>query len=204
MRLDLSALRGLLAVSSVVLTVALPLGTGCGSEPEQPQVSSKQRVLAKSGAVWGRDLSTGLGLEDWELCEELGQYDCISDAHLITLGGTEPATLGIDQPLASASVSAPIAADRVAVAACGERLARDEQGPAVVFGPVLEENTEAAREAVSEQLVRRILARHPTEAEVEALTGLWPAVSALSSEPLREWSVGACVMVATSTEALFY
>lgn len=201
MRLDLPALSGLLLV---LLGTAAPLVGGCGSEAEQPQVSSKQRVLAKSGAVWGRDLSTGLGLEDWELCEELGQYDCISDAHLITLGGTEPATLGIDAPLANASVSAPIAADRVAVAACGERLARDEQGPAVVFGPVLEENTEAARKAVSEQLVRRLLARHPSEAEVEALTGLWPAVSALSSDPLREWSVGACVMVATSTEALFY
>ncbi len=182
----------------------LLLAPGCNTGEGERGVSAKQRVMPKSGEVWGRDLSLGLGLEDWSLCNELGTYDCISDAHLITLGGVEPAVLGIDEPLANASVSAPIAADRVAIAACGERLARDEAGPAAVFGPVLEANTMQNRQTVSAQLVRRLLSRHPTDAEVDALVDLYPAISDISEDPARDWAIGACLMVATSTEALFY
>jgi len=186
----------------MLLLGAVFLG-GC-KEAEQPSVSTKARVLAKPGPVWGRDLANALGLHDWELCEELGAYDCITEAHRITLGGVEPAELGIDRPLADASVSAPIAVDRVAVAACGERLARDEQGPAVLFGPVLEEMDARARRAVAQDLVRRILARHPTETEVSGLVELYDTIAPLTDDPTREWSIGACMVVATSTEALFY
>jgi hypothetical protein len=173
-------------------------------EAEQPAASTKARVLAKPGPVWGKDLSVALGLQDWELCKELGAYDCITEAHNITLGGVEPTELGIDAPLEDAAVSAPIAVDRVAVAACGERLARDEQGPAVVFGPVLEEDTPRTRREVAGNLVRRILARHPTETELSGLVDLYDTIAPLTDDPVREWSIGACMVVATSTEALFY
>lgn len=173
-------------------------------EGEQPAASTKARVQAKPGPVWGKDLSVALGLQDWELCQELGVYDCISDAHNITLGGVEPTELGIDAPLADAAVSAPIAVDRVAVAACGERLARDEKGPAVVFGPILDKDDARARREVAGNLVRRILARHPTETELSGLVELYDTIAPLSDDPKREWSIGACMVVATSTEALFY
>lgn len=178
------------------------LALGCNREPES--VSSKARVMAKTGAVWGRDLANGLGLQEWELCSELGAYDCISDAHLITLGGVEPTRLGIDDPLPNASASAPIAVDRVAISACAERYQRDQSGTPVLFGPVLEEDTKKAREQVAGDLVRRLLGRQPQESELDALMDLRDALEPVSTDLVRDWSVGACVTVATSTEALFY
>lgn len=175
---------------------------GCDKEPTS--VSAKGRVVAKSGAVWGRDLATGLGLDEWDLCSELGGFDCIGEAHLITLGGVEPTVLGIDDPLPNASVSAPIAVDRVASSACATRYDRDKIGPAVIFGPVLEADTSAKREDVARGLVRRVLAREPSKDEVASLVELYDTIEPLSSDPVRDWSVGACVVVATSTEALFY
>lgn len=177
------------------------LAVGCG-EPDT--VSSKGRVMAKTGAVWGRDLALGLGLQEWELCSELGSYDCISDAHRITLGGVEPTELGIDEPLPNASASAPIAVDRVATSACAERYVRDQAGPAVLFGPVLEKDTKKARKEVAEGLVRRVLGREPNEEEVDALLDLHGTLEPISSDLVRDWSIGSCVIVATSTEALFY
>lgn len=194
MRLELR-LVGWLALGALTLA-------GCGKEPQT--VSSKARVVAKTGGVWGRDLANGLGLSEWELCSELGSYDCIQEAHLIALGGVEPEVLGIDQPLPNASVSAPIAVERVATQACTTRYTRDQAGPAVIFGPVLEKDTRAHREQVAEALVRRLLAREPTKEEVGALADLHDDLESVSSDLPRDWSVGACVVVATSTEALFY
>lgn len=182
---------------------ALLLLAACkGGEPTS--VSTKQRVVAKSGAVWGRDLANGLGLQEWELCSELGRYDCISDAHRITLGGVEPEVLGIDEPLPNATVSAPIAVDRVAASACAARWTRDQAGPAVIFGPVLKEDSKAAREQVAGTLVTRLYGREATRAELQSLLDLEAAIAPVTTQPLRDWAVGACVVVATSTEALFY
>jgi len=174
----------------------------CGTEPTT--VSSKARVMARSGAVWGRDLAGGLGLQEWELCSELGGYDCIAEAHLITLGGVEPTVLGIDQPLPNAAVSAPIAVDRVATSACGERYVRDSAGSPVIFGAILEEDTEKNRKAVSKLLIQRLLGREALEAELTSLEDLYATLTPLSKDLRRDWAVGACVVVATSTEALFY
>lgn len=178
------------------------LGSGCRGEPES--VSAKGRVMAKTGAVWGRDLAQGLGLQEWELCSELGSYDCISEAHRITLGGVEPTTLGIDDPLPNASASAPLATDRVAISACAERYSRDKQGSPVLFGPVLEKDSRRHREQVSTSLVQRLLGREPTDDELSALVDLHDELEGVSTDLTRDWAVGACVMVATSTEALFY
>jgi len=180
----------------------LLLLVACKSEPTT--VSSKGRVMAKPGAVWGQDVANALGLQNWELCSELGRYDCIADAHLVTLGGVEPTVLGIDDPLPNAAVSAPIAVDRVASSACAERYDRDKAGPTVIFGPVLAADTPAARKEVAGTLVRRVLAREPTKSDLSALGDLYDTVVPLSSDPVRDWSVGACVIVTTSTEALFY
>lgn len=180
----------------------LLLLVACKTEPTS--VSAKARVMAKPGAVWGQDTANGLGLQDWELCSELGSYDCIAEAHLVTLGGVEPTVLGIDDPLPNAAVSAPIAVDRVASSACAERYDRDKAGTKVVFGPVLAADTDAARKEVAGTLVRRVLAREPTDADVSALVDLYDTVAPLSTDPVRDWSVGACVIVTTSTEALFY
>lgn len=184
--------------------VLVALLAACGSVEGPRESSAVARVKAKPGKVWGQDLGNALDLHRWELCTELGSFDCVSDAHRITLGGVEPARLGIDEPLATASVSAPIATDRVAIAACAERLRRDTEGPAVVFGPVLASNDADARAQVATTLVRRLLGRDATTVEVSGLVGLYDELAPLSSNPVSDWSVGACMAVATSLEALFY
>ena len=177
--------------------------SGCGSS-EDTSVSSKARVMPKSGVVWGRDLAAGLGLAERELCQELGIIDCLSEAHLITLWGVEPATLGIDEPLPNTSVSAPMAADRVAVAACSARWSLDHAGSPVIFGPVIDKDSAGRRKDVAETLVKRLLERDPDKDEIDALLDLYDIIEPMSKDPARDWSVGACLTVATSTEALFY
>lgn len=186
-----------------LLIVALCAG-GCGRRAEDVTESTKLRVLQKPGEVWGRDLAAGLGLHPWELCRELGTSDCLDEAHRVTLGGVEPERLGIDKPLEDAIVSAPIAADRVAISACSERFVRDRKGPALLFGPVLDDDGKKPRREVAESLVRRLLNRHPTDADVDSLLALHDVLEPISDDLVRDWSVGACVVVATSTEALFY
>jgi hypothetical protein len=168
----------------------------CGGGPEPTTTSQKARVMARPGAVWGRDLARGLGLAEWELCSELGSYDCIAEAHLVTLGGIEPEVLGIDAPLPNASVSAPLAVERVAATACGRRYDKDQAGEPIVFV--------SNREEVARRLIERILGREATRADVQNLEALYDDLKPISSDLPRDWAVGACVVVATSTEALFY
>lgn len=185
-------------------TSATPAPTSTTQPTTAVATSRVQRVLPKPGEVWGRDLAAALALDEFELCRELGTSDCIREAHLVTLGGVEAERLGIDEPVANALVSAPIAFDRVAISACGERFDRDGGSDAVLFGPVLDDDGAAARQTVSENLVRRLLARQPTQADIDALEGLHERLEPISDDLTRDWSVGACVVVATSTEALFY
>ena len=199
-------------VRTCMMVAVLALAPACKDDPAavKRDYSAKARVLPKSGEVWGRDLANGLALEEWELCRELGQLDCVSEAHRITLGGVEPARLGIDEPLETTPVSAPIAVDRVALSACSLRYERDVEGPAVIFGPVLDANRSSrfdwlqAREQVAQSLVRRLLSRDPKAEEVEALVATYDALDGISDNVLRDGSIGACMVVATSTEALFY
>ena len=101
-------------------------------------------------------------------------------------------------------MSAPIAIDRVALSACGERYRRDQQGEAGIFGALLAEDDDAARKAVATLLIQRLLSRHPTDDELAGFEGLYVELSGLSGDVTRDWGVGTCLAIATSTEALFY
>jgi len=182
--------------------------------------TTKQMLEQLEPGFWGNrlqplqerlgELLASHGIDPLELSRRVavvntGKRRFESNAFDDTLGGVEPTTLGIDEPLPNPTVSAPIAVDRVAVSACGERWARDVAGPAVIFAPVIAEDTEKAREAVAANLIRRLLSRQPEKAELEGLvTGLYADIAAASTDPKRDWAVGACVVIATSTEALFY
>ncbi len=57
-----------------VFVLALTATSACNGEAkEKRDYSAKARVLPKTGDVWGRDLANGLALNEWELCQELGQ-----------------------------------------------------------------------------------------------------------------------------------
>ncbi len=171
--------------------------------------SSRPRVKFRGGARWGKDLGTALELEQNELCNELGIYDCVGAVHRITLGGVEPYSLGIDKPVETAPVIAPMAADRVALSACDLRAERDlaDASKAVVFKEMPADGApdEAARKAMGTRLVERLLRREARAEEVAELVKFWDEVLEEESEdPRRDWATLTCFSLATSTEALFY
>jgi hypothetical protein len=192
--------------------IALVLFAACSDDlpPAAPEIvleSQKPRVRPKHGERFARDLASALELERSELCRELGRFDCVSEAHRITLGGVEPYRAGIDAPLSVAPVTAPIAYDRVALSACSTRVDRDFDAPgsAALFGPLASADSPAAREATSRMLYTRILRREAEPHEVQALGDLYAEVAAeVEEEPAREWAILSCFAVATTMEGLFY
>jgi hypothetical protein len=187
-----------------------PNGTNNTSSGERLlMASSRPRVKFRGGARWGRDLGQALGLEPGELCNELGRYDCVGAVHRITLGGVEPYSLGIDEPVETAPVIAPMAADRVALSACDVRAERDlaDVSGAVLFKEMPADGAPdaAAREAMGTRLVEKILRREARADEVAELVAFWDEVLAEEPEdPRRDWATLTCFSLATSTEALFY
>lgn len=180
-------------------------------EPDAPSplVSLAPRLKARSGKVMSADLAQALDLPREAVCRELGLYDCAETVHRIALGGVEPYELAIRAPLPVAPVTAPIAMDRLALHACGERARRDfEEKGEGVFAPLLEATppSRATLEAVAAALVERILRREATAEEISEIANLYGELEAANeSESLaRDWAVSACFALATHVEAIFY
>ncbi len=156
------------------------------------------RVRPKTGAQLAVDLAAALELPRDAVCRELGAYDCATVAHRIVLGGVEPYVLRVDRPLPVSPVTAPIAVDRLALAACGRRVALDFDTPAraVVFGP-LARGEPGATDATIDALYDRLLGRAP-DAEERAL------VAELATDAsARAFATLSCFVVATSLEHIF-
>lgn len=183
-------------------------GTPVPDASEQP-ASGKARVKGKAPALLANDLAQALDIPRSELCTELSTYDCFQ-AHQIVLGGVEPYRLRIDEPLAGAAVASPLAADRIALSACGERAARDfaAANAAVLFAEVAGTGTApdpSARRAVARRLYERLLARPGAAAEIDALVAFYDELAGSTNpEASQTWAQLSCYAVATSTEFLFY
>jgi hypothetical protein len=203
---------------SRVLTLTfwfLTAASGCKdvSEPvptEEVATSRKPRVKYKSGALYASDLAEALELERDAVCRELGRYDCVDEVHRIVLGGVEPYTLGVREPLPSIAVTAPIAQDRVALAACTERIARDlaDSEPVFLTTVDLDAPTRGQLEATARRFYDRILRRTATPEEVTTLAQFHSTVSKEPGESgataTRDWAILSCFMVATTLESIFY
>lgn len=177
-------------------------------KPKKLLASKTPRVKFKGGVRWSNDLKRALSLSDAQFCKELSQYDCVKTVHRITLGGVEPYSLGIDKPVEIAPVTAPIAIDRVALYACYQRANLDINGPdaPVVFTSLKkgERPSTEAMQSTAKTLYDRILRRDATDEEVKVLVDFAAEVEKDSQEPLIDWAMFSCFMVATSSEALFY
>ncbi len=176
------------------------------AEPPLLVPSKSPRVKFKGGRRLGTDLSRALGLPPDGLCQELGQYDCINDAHRIALGGIEPYQLRFNRPLETIPVTSLMAVERVVLSACGRAVTRDLEQPAEarIFGPLAGDHEPEARLRVAASLYRRLLGRDAASSETEALLSFFDEVAKTSPEPERDWAVLACFAVGTSVEALFY
>jgi len=179
--------------------------------PTEHVVAWRQaRVKYKSGARYANDLAAALDLQRDAVCRELGRYDCVDEVHRIVLGGVEPYTLGVREPLPSIGVTGPIAQDRVALAACTARIERDLAASAPVFLTAVDVDapTPGQLEATAGRFYDRILRRAATPDEVSALAQFHSTVTDEPGESgatvTRDWAILSCFMVATTLESIFY
>ncbi|MFN3199613.1 MAG: hypothetical protein ACE366_14505 [Bradymonadia bacterium] len=185
---------------------------GAGGQPFDPAInpegtvpvraSSRARVKFKGGKRWARDLAKGLQIPRESVCTELGEYDCVDTVHLIALGGVEPYRLGINDPLPVAPVTAAIAVDRVALAACDVRVTQDLAGGDAHIYVGLSGDDKPSEEvltAAAEKLYDQLLRRDADPDEVKSLLEFYTE----GMSP-RDWALGTCFAVASSMEALFY
>jgi hypothetical protein len=208
---------GVLIVTFSFLTAA----SACTDEPkdkvasdsvptERVAASRQARVKYKSGARYANDLAAALDLQRDAVCRELGRYDCVDEVHRIVLGGVEPYTLGVREPLPSLGVTAPIAQDRVALAACTERIERDLAASEPVFLTAVDADapTPGQLEATAGRFYDRILRRAATPDEVSALVQFHSTVTDGPGESgataTYDWAILSCFMVATTLESIFY
>jgi hypothetical protein len=179
-------------------------------EPPEPAQapSSTPRVKFKGPTRLANDLSRALELDRDELCHELSSYDCF-ETHNIALGGVEAYDLGVHEPLDEPGVSSPIAADRIALSACGERAALDfgDPGAAVVFVEIANDPAQAdpeSLEAAGARLYRRLLRREPEARELGALVAFYDEIPTTDPARAESWAHLSCFALATMLENLFY
>lgn len=185
-----------------------------GFDPGPPPdyaTSTRNQLVWKRQRAFEQDLLGALSLDKGELCNELGRYSCVDFVHLVPLGGNDPFGKAQYEPIPAPSVTTSLSVDRVVLAACGRRVAKDAAGPAVVFGaldlsaPALDASDPEVAAAVDETiatLYRRFLARDPTADETTIARDL---LLDETGQPVsaRDFARLACYAVGTTTENLF-
>lgn len=176
------------------------------TQPPAQTVASRNPVVKfKGGAAFSEDLARALRIEREEVCLELGQFDCTSEVHRVTLGGVDPYEGGVYEPLPRATITAPIALDRVALSACSLRADRDFDDPgaaAIFIASGGGQDTAEARAIAVDRLYQGLLLRIPSADERDAVVGLYDDLT--GDDRARRWAKLACFAVATTTEAAFY
>src|SRR5262249_17841692 len=96
-----------------------------GGTSDQYPASGKATLRFKRSERLRNDFAQALGLDKDAVCKELGQYSCTDSVHKIALAGVEPYVLGVTEPLPFTTITTPIAVERVALAACTQRVTQD-------------------------------------------------------------------------------
>lgn len=206
--------RGLFDLANRVLGCVMAITftgiIGCGDDdlpPEASGTSTRNHLLWKRAHAVEQDFARALELAPEAVCTELGELSCVQRVHLASLGGHDPFSQGLYRPVDRPLVTTPLVLDRVALAGCGQRVALDREGSAVVFtaidldGEAPAADSAAYRDTVT-ALYRRFLARDPVDAEFDALAEL---LVDGDGDPIAadEFATLACFTVSTTTEFLF-
>lgn len=208
------------SVAMVLLAGALLLAGACGDELDPPPrrgdeaitPSLHPRVKPKGHIQLESDVARALGLAPDQVCNELGRYSCTREVHRVTLGGTSAYDLGLFTPLPFTSLTTPMAAERVAMAACVTRVDRDLAGEGLIFaeldidarGRLADPDGRAVTRAI-DTLYQRALQRRVWAQELAHLRRLYRQIEArAASRPARDWAVLSCFAVMTTMEQLFY
>lgn len=192
--------------------VEVDAGTGTDAGPTLAK-SAKGNLRFKGPERLTTDFAAALELAPADVCKELGQYGCSTVVHPLALGGVDPYGKGLYEALPFTGATTPIVVERMALAACGERVTRDlaDQGQAVLFKGVLDAQGKVANpngpeaEAVITALYQRALLRDPEASEVAVLEQLNADIEATgTAEPGKQWLKAACFSVLSSAESVFY
>jgi hypothetical protein len=204
-------------------------GSDPGEQPASPASppidSPKSNVRFLNTPRMQLSFAQTLGLPP-DFCKELGIHSCFDLVHRISLLGTEPYELGVDDPMTDTGASAPMAAERVALIGCTQRVAIDlSKSPSVTkIGKVdrinssarifhrisidssgrMDENQAEVAIAIDALYVRR-MQRHATLTEIDHFKQLYRDIAqTTSTTPASDWAVASCGAVLTSIESLFY
>ena len=212
--LGLAALATLAAACTTTPEAATPQ---MSATSPLPVASSDPRVKFKDGERYLRDLSANLQIPRESICKELSQYDCVTDAFRIVLGGVEAPNLLVNEPIENAALTSPIAVDRVALQVCANRVHMDREKPAeaVLFkaGAFGRDGRGKAPDKAwlhdtADTIYGAILLRSPSEDEIRALTDFYSTAGrgrpANSVDAAADWVTLSCFAVASSLEAVFY
>jgi hypothetical protein len=192
-----------IVLAGVLFAAACGGGPEIASEPLTP--STRARLLWKRNVTLEKDIVRALELAPDEVCNELGNASCTREVHHVALGGAAPFSLGLHKALPTPMLSTAVVVDRVVLSACSNRVAKDVEGPAVVFTALdlADERAPAAGDEAFDETVtslyRRFMSRDPTDEEVSVL-------GELVVEPMtaQEFAILACYAVGSTTEFLFY
>jgi len=209
-------------LASVIIAVALVAcgGSGGGGSDDAgvppadaSMASPKANVRFKGNDRLRADFARALALGSGKVCNELGRYSCTHQVHRVQLQGTAPYDLGLYKPLESSTMTAPVAVERIALSACGQRADRDlgATGDPVIWigldlqsGKLVDVNAASVTSAIT-TLYRRALQRDPTGDELDHHRWLYGEVDRIGSgNTARDWAVLSCFSVMTSLEQLFY
>lgn len=188
-----------------LLAVAACGGEADGATEESLTPSTRARLLWKRNVTLEQDIVRALELAPDEVCNELGTLSCTREVHHVALGGAAPFSLGLHKALPAPMLSTAVVVDRVLLSACSNRVAKDVEGPPVVFTAIDLDDAHApdandeAFVATTTALYRRFLARNPTDEEVEVLGEV-----VTEEMTAREFAILACYSVGSTTEFLFY
>ena len=160
-------------------------------------------VNRQKAARWHRyraleqGLVQGLKLSKDEVCQELGELNCVDRVFLSFLGGNDPIEQGISDRPHSPSLLTPIALERILISACQTRLNKDSRGNGEVFKYLgLGGGTKDLTKQV-EELYKRLHGRLPSSEESEL------AVKAVGSRSAADAGLFLCVAIGTTVETVF-
>ena len=198
-----------LAVAVCFLVIA-----ACGSKSEgEPPPSVTAKVKFKGNDRLLNDMAQALALDKNEVCNELGRYSCTQFVHKVALGGVAAYEQGLFEPLPAATVTSPIAAERVALSACITRVDRDLGGADPVIFAGLDITRDGKLASVDDKsvgqvidtLYKRAVQRPARSSEIDHLRQLYRDTEKNgSTQAARDWAVLGCFAVMTTLEQLFY
>lgn len=190
--------------------------SGGPSDPGPLPPLTKVAESVRSNLQWKRadileaDLRRALELSKEELCQEFDLQDCVSDVHLVALGGNDPFDQGLWVPAQEPLGTTSIAIDRVVLKACDRRVDLDEMarpGDRVLSladyaGPAPAPSSGDVRSLVT-QLYRRLLGRDPVAPELDILAQL---ARDTDGEPVSgaTFARSACYAIGTTAEFVFF